>query len=67
VTRTTTPLVFGLAVLPLTEEPGQLRLDLPTKLHAVRRASAKGTPKKIPSVLFGDPQGELLLDIGDPE
>lgn len=61
-----TPLVFGLAVLRLTEDRGQLKLDLPTNLQPVRRraSAAKGTPQEIPSVLFGDPQGELLVDIG---
>lgn len=64
-----TPLVFGLAVMRLTEEPGQLKLDLPTNLQPVRRraSAGAGTPKEVPSVLFGDSQGELLLDIGNPE
>lgn len=63
------PLAFGLAVLRLTEEPGpqrQLKLDLPTILHSVRSQAdaATGTPKEVPSVLFGDADGDLLLDIG---
>jgi hypothetical protein len=64
-----TPLVFGLAVLQLTEEPGQLKLDLPTKLQPVRRSerAGKGTPEEVPSVLFGGAQGDLLLDIRNIE
>jgi hypothetical protein len=64
-----TPLVFGLAVLRLTEEPGQLKLDLPTNLQPVRRqtSAAEGTPREVPSVLLGDMQGEFLLDIDDAE
>jgi hypothetical protein len=64
-----TPLVFGLAVLRLTQEPGQLKLDLPTNLQPVRRraSATKGTAKEVPSVLFGDPQGEILIDMGEPE
>jgi hypothetical protein len=64
-----TPLVFGLAVLRLTQEPGQLKLDLPANLQPVRRRAraAEGTAEEVPSVLFGDPEGEFLIDVGEPE
>jgi hypothetical protein len=68
----TTPLVFGLAVLPLTEreENGTLRLDLPTKLYAVRK-DKPGEARKAPEiqepleVSLGGDEGELLVDIAD--
>jgi hypothetical protein len=64
-----TPLAFGLAVLRLTEEPRQLKLDLPTNLQPVRReaSAAKRAPEEVPSVLLGGAQGELLLDISNAE
>ena len=71
VTGSDPPLTFGLAALPLTEEPGpqrQLKLDLPTILHSVRSQAdaTTGTPKEVPSVLFGDADDDLLLEIGGP-
>jgi hypothetical protein len=67
----TTPLVFGLAVLRLTEtkEDGALRLDLPKKLQPVRRIPDEAQPvpesRAALEFLFGGAEGEALLDIGD--
>jgi hypothetical protein len=67
----TTPLVFGLAVLRLTEtkENGALRLDLPKKLQPVRRIPDEAQPvpeaRAALEFLFGGAEGEVLLDIGD--
>ena len=67
----TTPLVFGLAVLRLTEakENGALRLDLPKKLQPVRRIPDEARPvpeaRAALEFLFGGADGEVLLDIGD--
>jgi hypothetical protein len=58
----TEPVTFGLAVVGLTVRDDQLRIDPAPRPRAVR--SYRPVPDYFPPVLFGDTDGDALVDVG---
>jgi hypothetical protein len=61
------PLASAISVVELAPDGDRLRLDLPSRLHPVRRpgSGAEGTSDGLPHVLPAPEDGDVLVEVGE--